>query len=186
MPLLECNFLVFNKTNVSAQVCFSCAVWYFTSVPCLWLWPARKVSICSKKLSVWLLLLIWKVTVGEHINRTALLENCIWCIYSVFILSWAGWLSRWYSKLLPAVGSWTVLWGLCLDSENILLWQQTFPQARLDVQGWGTLLNFTAIAVCRGVFLFLSFSKFPISNLIATHKTVCRKQEMQITVVDAS
>lgn len=143
VPLLECNSLVCNKRNVSAHVCFSWAVWHFTSVPCSWLWPARQVSICSRKLSVWLLLLIWKVTLGKHISRTALLENCIWCIYSGFILSWAGWLSRWCSKLFPAVGSCAVLWGLCLDCENTLFWQQTFPQAGLDAQGRGTLLNFT-------------------------------------------
>lgn len=29
-------------------------------------------------------LLIWRVTVGEHISRAALLESCTCCIYSVF------------------------------------------------------------------------------------------------------
>lgn len=72
-------------------------------------------STCNKKLYVWVLILIWNVTVGEHISRTALLEKCIWWIYSGFILSWPGWLSQWYSRLLPAVRSCTVLWGLWFD-----------------------------------------------------------------------
>lgn len=117
---------MFNKKNISVQLCFSSAVWYFTSEPRSWLWPGRQVSVCNKKLYVWLLILIWKVTVGEYISRTALLEKCVCWIYSGFILSWPGWLSRWSSRLLPAVRSCTVLWGLCFDFKNIVLWLHRF------------------------------------------------------------
>lgn len=111
-------------------------------------------SLSAANSFAWLLLLIWKVTVGEHISETALLEKCRWWIFSGFIPSWPGWLSRWY-WLLPALRSTAAHWGGAVVA-GMPCSGSTQP-AVLVV--WGALLDF--MLCCCGLE-----GCFPVSDYL--------------------